>query len=338
VYGVRQAPGDGGGALDWTIVTGCWRVPDRSPSKAARVVSALALSLALAIRSMESLCGLLDYATELMRASCRIEHHKRSPTPTTESSVSARSLNRLWGTRTLPWAPAHACRGAEPPLQAEVRRRARMSGDGAPSYRRRYGGSGPPRADSLRQGRWNEAQADLRPPWMREAGCGSGPPAADLAALNAPAGKLAAGAPGSCAHGRASKRSTPTSMIAFMCVRMGLRGIADTTGSRNSNRIHELRNGFVGREDHLYRARARCTLRGPITTRADHQMIRPQRDKAIVQRGFSGNSARTLVVGCQTGRQIRLHPPILLVSRPRPRCRSMRRGGLRGATEVGRFF
>ena len=103
-------------------------------------------------------------------------------------------------------------------------------------------------------------------------------------------GSGAAWAPGSCAHGGASKRSTPTLMIAFMCVRMGLRGIADTTGSRNSNRIHELRNGFVGREDHLYRARARCTLRGPITTRADHQMIRPQRDKAIMQHGSAATA------------------------------------------------
>src|SRR5262249_23646687 len=48
--------------------------------------------------------------------------------------------------------------------RGEVRRRARMSGDGAPSNRRREGGSGPARGDQLRQGRWNEAPADLRPP------------------------------------------------------------------------------------------------------------------------------------------------------------------------------
>jgi hypothetical protein len=63
----------------WTIVTGCWNVVDRSPTKAARVVGALALSLAFAIRNVKQLCGVLKHAVELMRVTCRMEHHKSSP-------------------------------------------------------------------------------------------------------------------------------------------------------------------------------------------------------------------------------------------------------------------
>ena len=63
----------------WTIVTGCWKVTDRSPTKAARVVGALALSLAFAIHSVKRLREVLKHATELMRVACRMEHHKRSP-------------------------------------------------------------------------------------------------------------------------------------------------------------------------------------------------------------------------------------------------------------------
>ncbi len=63
----------------WTIVTGCWKVVDRSPTKAARVVRTMALSLAFAIRSMKQLCGVLKHVTELMRVTCRMEHHKGSP-------------------------------------------------------------------------------------------------------------------------------------------------------------------------------------------------------------------------------------------------------------------
>lgn len=63
----------------WTIVTGCWRQADRSPTKAARVVKALALSLALAIRRLEQLRRLLRHAAELMTIACRMEHHEGSP-------------------------------------------------------------------------------------------------------------------------------------------------------------------------------------------------------------------------------------------------------------------
>jgi hypothetical protein len=64
----------------WTIVTGCWAQVDRSPTKAARVVRALALSLALAISRLERLLWVLAHAGELMAVACRMEHHKGSPT------------------------------------------------------------------------------------------------------------------------------------------------------------------------------------------------------------------------------------------------------------------
>jgi hypothetical protein len=63
----------------WTIVMGCWKRADRSPTKAARVVGALALSLALAIPSLDRLRRVLRYAAKLMQIACRMEHHKGSP-------------------------------------------------------------------------------------------------------------------------------------------------------------------------------------------------------------------------------------------------------------------
>src|SRR5262249_12235493 len=63
----------------WTIVTGCWNQVDRSPMKAVRVVEAIALSLAMAIRSRERLTWLLKRAVQMMQLACRMEHHKRSP-------------------------------------------------------------------------------------------------------------------------------------------------------------------------------------------------------------------------------------------------------------------
>jgi hypothetical protein len=64
----------------WTIVVGCWKRADRSPMKAARVVGALALSLALAIAGLERLRRVLRHAAELMQIACRMEHHPGSPT------------------------------------------------------------------------------------------------------------------------------------------------------------------------------------------------------------------------------------------------------------------
>lgn len=63
----------------WTIVVGCWTRADRSPTKAARVVGALALSLALALRSLRRLRRVLGHAAELMEVACRMEHHPGSP-------------------------------------------------------------------------------------------------------------------------------------------------------------------------------------------------------------------------------------------------------------------
>jgi hypothetical protein len=63
----------------WTIVTGCWQFADRSPTKAARIIASLALSLALALRSLRRLRGVLGHAAELMRLACRMEHHPGSP-------------------------------------------------------------------------------------------------------------------------------------------------------------------------------------------------------------------------------------------------------------------
>lgn len=63
----------------WTIVTGCWDQADRSPTKAARVVESLALSFALAIRSLTRLSSLLKHASEMMKAACRMEHCQSAP-------------------------------------------------------------------------------------------------------------------------------------------------------------------------------------------------------------------------------------------------------------------
>lgn len=64
----------------WAIVVGCWSEVDRSPTKAAWVLSALALSLATALRDAERLVWVLGHAQQLMQQSCRMEHHKKSPT------------------------------------------------------------------------------------------------------------------------------------------------------------------------------------------------------------------------------------------------------------------
>jgi hypothetical protein len=63
----------------WTIVMGCWEWADRSPTKAARVVEALALSLALAMTHLRRLRRVLQHTATLMRLACRMEHAKGSP-------------------------------------------------------------------------------------------------------------------------------------------------------------------------------------------------------------------------------------------------------------------
>lgn len=57
----------------WAIVTGCWSQPDRSPSQAAWVVRAFALSLAVATRDLESLVRVLGHVMQVMEMACRME-------------------------------------------------------------------------------------------------------------------------------------------------------------------------------------------------------------------------------------------------------------------------
>ena len=61
----------------WTIVTGCWSRPDRSPTKAARLIGKFALSLALALRSLRRLRGVLRHLRQVLEATCRMEKRKR---------------------------------------------------------------------------------------------------------------------------------------------------------------------------------------------------------------------------------------------------------------------
>lgn len=56
-----------------TIVVGCWSQPDRSPTQAAWVVGAFALSLAVAIRSLEKLVGVLEHVVRVLEVACRME-------------------------------------------------------------------------------------------------------------------------------------------------------------------------------------------------------------------------------------------------------------------------
>jgi hypothetical protein len=60
----------------WTIVTGCWSHPDRSPTKAARMIGKFALGLALAIRSLKRLREVLRQAKRVLEIACRMERRK----------------------------------------------------------------------------------------------------------------------------------------------------------------------------------------------------------------------------------------------------------------------
>ena len=60
----------------WTIVTGCWSHPDRSPAKAARMIGKFALSLAVAIRSVTRLRAVLRQAKLVLESACRMEKRK----------------------------------------------------------------------------------------------------------------------------------------------------------------------------------------------------------------------------------------------------------------------
>jgi hypothetical protein len=64
----------------WAIVVGCWSQADRSPTKAAWVLGAVALSLAAALRDAERLVWVLGQAQQLMQLSCGMEQHNKAPT------------------------------------------------------------------------------------------------------------------------------------------------------------------------------------------------------------------------------------------------------------------
>jgi hypothetical protein len=49
------------------------------PNEAVRIVASLALSMALALRSLTRLLAVLRHAAELMQMACRMEHHPGSP-------------------------------------------------------------------------------------------------------------------------------------------------------------------------------------------------------------------------------------------------------------------
>jgi hypothetical protein len=63
----------------WVIVVGAWSQRDRSLTKAAEIVTLLALSLARAIGCVRRLRGVLSYARQLMALTARMEKHGASP-------------------------------------------------------------------------------------------------------------------------------------------------------------------------------------------------------------------------------------------------------------------
>ena len=63
----------------WVIVVGAWSRRDRSLTKAAEIVRTLALSLAMAIRSIDRLRGVLRHARQMMVVAARMEKRRSSP-------------------------------------------------------------------------------------------------------------------------------------------------------------------------------------------------------------------------------------------------------------------
>jgi hypothetical protein len=63
----------------WVIVVGAWSRRDRSLTKAAAIVTLLALSLARAIGCVRRLLGVLSYARHLMTLTAGMEKHGASP-------------------------------------------------------------------------------------------------------------------------------------------------------------------------------------------------------------------------------------------------------------------
>lgn len=63
----------------WIIVVGAWSLRDRSLTKAAAIVSTLALSVAAAIPSVPRLRAVLSHAKEMMRIAARMDKRRTSP-------------------------------------------------------------------------------------------------------------------------------------------------------------------------------------------------------------------------------------------------------------------
>jgi len=63
----------------WMVVTGAWSMPNRSATKAAQIVSTLALSLATAIRNINRLKGVLEHMGRLMTCVATMEQRKKAP-------------------------------------------------------------------------------------------------------------------------------------------------------------------------------------------------------------------------------------------------------------------
>lgn len=63
----------------WVIVVGAWSQRDRSLTKAAAIVTLLAMSLATAMRGVRRLRGVLSHAHQLMATAARMEKHGTSP-------------------------------------------------------------------------------------------------------------------------------------------------------------------------------------------------------------------------------------------------------------------
>lgn len=66
-------------ARHWAIVAGAWSIANRSMTKAAQVVSALALSLAMAIGDLRRLIGVLKHMCQLMGCGAKMDRRRKAP-------------------------------------------------------------------------------------------------------------------------------------------------------------------------------------------------------------------------------------------------------------------
>ncbi len=63
----------------WVIVVGAWSRRDRSLTKAAEIVAAMAMSLATAMDSVRRLCGVLRHARQIMEIAARMDKRCTAP-------------------------------------------------------------------------------------------------------------------------------------------------------------------------------------------------------------------------------------------------------------------